>query len=79
MLGEFRICGFHVFWQRTIMETDCGILYYALFVCFVTKDHGDSLREFSLYIIRVLMLTFGVICKSRNDNIRHDGRIYTVY
>ena len=35
MLGEFTIYGFHVFWQRTIMETDSGILYYALFVWFV--------------------------------------------
>jgi len=33
MLGEFTICGFRVFWQRTIMETDWGILYYVLFVC----------------------------------------------
>ena len=55
MLGEFTIYGFHIFWQRTTMETDWGIPYYALFVCFVTKDLGDRLREFSLYIIRVLM------------------------
>jgi len=45
MLGEFTICGFRVFWQRAIMDTDWGILYYALFV----------LREFSLCIFHVLM------------------------
>jgi len=55
MLGEFTICGFRVFWQRAIMDTDWGILYYALFVRFVTKDLGDRLKEFSLCIFHVLM------------------------
>ena len=55
MSGEFTICGFRVFWQRAIMDTDWGFLYYALFVCFVTKDLGDRLRKFLFYIFHVLM------------------------
>ena len=53
MLGEFTLCGFRVFWQRAIMDTDWGILHYALFVSFVTTilemGQDNFYDVFSLY------------------------------
>ena len=50
MLEEFEICGFRVFWKRTIMETDWGILYYALFsVLCNQRSWRQAKRMFIIY------------------------------
>ena len=51
MLEEFAICDFRVFWQRTIMETDWGILYYSLFsVLRNQRSWRQAKRIFIIYL-----------------------------
>jgi hypothetical protein len=78
MLGEFTICGFHVFCQKTIMKTDWGILYYVFFVCFVTKDRGDRLRECSCKISQPVHVSHD-LTSAENTRITQNVKYSNLY